>query len=273
MNRIENIFKGLAESRNAGDTDGKALMPYVTVGDPDLKTTGQILLALQRGGASICELGFPFSDPIADGPVIESSMHYALSRDLKVEQVFNMVSELRDQLTIGLVAMVSYSIIHRWGDQAFIDRAAEVGIDGFIVPDVPLEESERLYQRIKDAGLVLSILISPNTPLDRAKEIAKRSSGFIYLMSRAGITGESVALPEELPDRIQALREVTDLPIAVGFGISNADQVKTVVNVADAAIVGSALVRRIAENREHGRDAVVIAVEQFTRHLASGLKL
>ncbi|QDU34139.1 Tryptophan synthase alpha chain [Poriferisphaera corsica] len=272
MNRIESIFRKLAESRTTDPASGRALMPYVTVGDPDLPTTGKILSALQRGGASICELGFPFSDPIADGPVIESSMHYALSRNLQIEQIFEMVEERRSQLDIGLVAMVSYSIVHRWGDQAFIDRAARAGIDGFIIPDAPIEESITLAKRVQDAGLIISMLISPNTPIERAQEIAKLSSGFVYLMSRAGITGESTDLPPELPERISALRKVTDLPIAVGFGISSAKQVRTVVDVADAAIVGSALVRRVSENRANGSDAVVQAAEDFTAQLATGLR-
>ncbi len=246
-------------------------MPFITAGDPDLATTARILPALQAAGASIVELGFPFSDPVADGPVVQASMTRALQRNIRVRDIFATVRQLRDQLSIGVVAMVSYSIVHRIGVQSFIAQAKEAGIDGFIFPDLPLEESDAVLGHVRDVGLIASLLIAPSTPIERAERIAAACTGFIYLLSRAGITGEQPTLAPELPGVVQRLRGVTDLPIAVGFGISNAEQVRQVTRVADAAIVGSAIVRRIAEHQDQGTDVIVREVEQFVRTLTSGL--
>lgn len=268
MNRIDQIFTQLRQGK--GKHRG-ALMPYVTAGDPDVRTTGRLLEAAQAAGASVCEVGIPFSDSIADGPVIQSSMTYALGRGLKVAHVLQMVADARSKLRMGLVAMVSYTIVHRIGAQRFVGDAAAAGFDGFIFPDLPVDESEAVMQTVAQAGLACSVLIAPTTPIDRARRIAATSSGFVYLLSRAGITGERSALPPDLSQRIQRLREVTDLPIAVGFGISSAQQVHDVVQVADAAIVGSALMRRVAEHREAGSQAVVDQVSRFVHELAGGL--
>lgn len=249
-------------------------MPFLTAGDPDLDTTAQLLDAMQQAGASISELGFPFSDPIADGPVIQDSMTLALNRGCRPSQILEMVAANRAKLNIGLVAMVTYTIVHRLGPEKFIRDAAAAGIDGFILPDLPLEESEPVRRLASQAGLIVSLLIAPHTPMDRAARIAKASSGFVYLMARAGVTGERGSLPTELADRIASLRQVTDLPIAVGFGISDAQQVRQVVQLADAAIVGSAIVRRIAENRSlasGNRRELVAKVGSFARELAQGL--
>lgn len=265
MNRIDAIFQSL---RSGG---GKALMPFVTAGDPDPATTGRLLPALEQAGASVVELGIPFSDPVADGPVIQASMGHALSRGVRVAEILEMVADVRQRVELGLVAMVSYSIVHRLGLASFVKEAGEAGIDGFIFPDLPLEESSEAVAAVREAGLILSMLIAPTTPIERAERIARASSGFVYVVSRAGITGESATLPQGLAERIGALREATDLPIAVGFGISNAQHVREVVGIADAAIVGSALVRRIAAHRDEGAEAIVGHVAGFTRELAQGL--
>jgi len=242
-------------------------MPFITAGDPDLPATAGLLEAAQRAGASICEVGIPFSDPIADGPVIQASMSRALDAGLRVEQVFATIAEVRPRLDIGLVAMVSYSIVHRMGLTRFVTRAKDAGFDGFIFPDLPLEESAPARAAVAEAGLILSMLVAPTTPIDRAKQIAAASTGFVYVVSRPGITGARAALPPELPDRLRQLREVTDLPMTVGFGVSDADQVREVVSVADAAIVGSALVDVIGQN---AGDPLPVA-ETMMRELASGL--
>lgn len=281
MNRIDQIFKAL---RGRG---GKALMPFLTAGDPDLQTTGELLPALERAGASICELGIPFSDPIADGPVIQASMTHALSQHIRTSQILEMVARQRAKVGIGIVAMVSYTIVHRHNPATFIRDAKAAGVDGFIVPDLLLEESQGLRDAVAAEGMICSFLIAPTTPIERAQRIAQASSGFVYLLSRAGITGETTALPPDLPDRVRRLRDVTDLPIAVGFGVSNADQVRQVVSVADAAIVGSAIMRRIAACRQapagatsggasggtSGGCGVVAEVERFVTELAGGLRL
>jgi tryptophan synthase alpha chain len=266
MNRIERIFSDL---RARG---GKALMPFLTAGDPDLATTAKLLPALEAAGAHVVELGVPFSDPIADGPVIQASMTYALEQRTTVHGFFEMVRSVRPTVNLGLVAMVSYSIVHRTGREQFIRQAADAGIDGFIFPDLPLEEAEATRKLVRDAGLILSMLIAPTTPIERAEQIAQASSGFVYVLSRSGITGEQRSLPADLPQRLSRLRQATNLPMAVGFGISTAQQVREVVAVADAAIVGSAMMRRVAEYRGQGGEAVVKHVAQFTRELAGGLR-
>lgn len=262
MNRIDQLF---VKRRAAGQ---KTLMPFVTAGDPDLSTTAAVIEAAQAAGASVCEVGIPFSDPIADGPVIQASMTRALDAGLKVEQVFAAVAGVRAKVDLGLVAMVSYSIVHRLGLKTFVNQAKQAGFDGFIFPDLPVEESGPARDAAGEAGLILSMLIAPTTPIQRAEKIAAASSGFVYVVSRPGITGASSALPPELPDRLNRLRGVTDLPMAVGFGISTARQVREVVSVADAAIVGSALVSRLEglADAEAGE-----AAKGFIADLASGL--
>jgi tryptophan synthase alpha chain len=265
MSRIDDIFAALKARQ------GKALMPFLTAGDPDIATTGKLIAACESAGASICEIGLPFSDPIADGPVIQASMTHALASGLKQQDVMKLIADLRPTTKLGLVAMVSYSIVYRMGGQSFIKRAADAGFDGFIFPDLPLEESETIRKQVADTGLSMSMLIAPTTPIERAKAIAKASSGFVYLLARAGITGERNDLPPDLSPRIEQLRKVTDLPIAVGFGIANADHVRQVVSVGDAAIVGSAIMRRVAQHRDKGGDAVASEVGRFVRELAVGL--
>ena len=268
MNRIDALFRDL-RSRNA-----KALMPFVTAGDPDLATTAKLLQACQRSGGAICELGFPFSDPIADGPVIQASMTHALGKGIRPGQIIDMVKQMRASLTIGVVAMVSYSIVHKIGTAKFIADSKAAGIDGFIFPDLPVEECEPASKLVKDAGLIMSLLIAPTTPIERARKIAQASSGFVYVLARAGITGVRSELPPDLTDRIADLRKVTDLPIAVGFGIATAAHVKQVCSSADAAIVGSAIMRRIADQRDKNAssDAIAADIESFVKDLAGGLK-
>ncbi len=266
MNRIEQIFADLKR------TDNRALMPFITAGYPSLEATAALLPAMEQTGASICELGIPFSDPIADGPVIQASMMDALRTGLTVSQVFDMVRDVRSQIGLGLVAMLSYSIVYRHGDAAFIQRAKEAGFDGFIFPDVPVDESQVLGELCRNHGVTCTLLVAPTTPAERVERIAAACSGFVYVVSRTGITGEVDRLPDELTDRVKQLRTMTDLPIAVGFGISQPEHVRAVTEVADAAIVGTALVRKISEFSDQGPDNIADNVGQFIQHLAGGLK-
>ncbi len=262
--RIEAIF---AEHRAAGRT---ALMPFITAGFPDLETTMRLVPALARAGAAVCEIGIPFSDPIADGPVIASSMHEALACGMRLERVLETVRVVRPQTAMGLVAMVSWSIVHRRGAAAFIEACAECGFDSLIFPDLPLEESGQARDLAARAGLACSLLIAPTTPPARAAAIARASTGFVYLLARTGITGVREEAPE-IESRVRALREATDLPIACGFGIGSPAAVRAVTQHADAAIVGSAIVQRLASMRDAPAAQRVEAIELFVRELASGL--
>jgi tryptophan synthase alpha chain len=264
VNRIEAIF---ADLRSRGR---KALMPFVCGGYPAAGTTEAVLPAIESAGASIVEVGIPFSDPIADGPVIAAAMHDALKVGATPESVFEEVRSARSRVAMGIVAMCSMSIVQRMdGARGFARRAAEAGFDGLIVPDAPLEEAGELRVAAADAGLTLSLLVAPTTPPRRMAEIAAVCTGFVYLLARAGITGETDAAPR-IGTMVMALRQVSPLPIACGFGIGTPEHVRAVVTHADAAIVGSALVRRMARPADAGGDPVAAAAA-FTSQLATGL--
>lgn len=267
MSRIPAIFAAL-RSRNA-----KALMPFVCGGHPAPGATARVLPALEKAGASIVEIGFPFSDPIADGPVIAAAMHEVLKLGVTPASVLTEIRQARASTNLGLVAMVSISIVQRLGAAKFIADAKAAGVDGFIFPDVPVEESGDLVPRVRDAGLTASLLVAPTTDAARAELIAKSCTGFVYLLARAGITGDgSGVAADQIKSRVAMLRSVTDLPIACGFGIASAADVRAVVQSAgaDAAIVGSALVRRMSDAAAKNADAVA-AAESFTRELSGGL--
>ncbi len=267
VSRLPTIFASLRAAER------KALMPFICGGHPRPGDTARLLPALQRAGASVVEVGYPFSDPVADGPVIAAAMHEALKAGATVKSVNAEIGATRaGGCSVGIVSMVSISIVHRVGVRAFVEGAKGAGVDGFIFPDVPLEESDEPLSRVREAGLCAAMLIAPTTDAARAGALARASSGFVYVLARAGITGEGAGLAvDALARRIGALRNETDLPIAVGFGVSNAGQVRQVVGAgADAAIVGSALVRRIAQGAIGGDP--VAAGEAFVGELAQGLR-
>lgn len=263
MNRIETIF------RDARAEGKRLLMPFLCAGYPQTDALTRALPAVQAAGASVVEIGFPFSDPIADGPVIASAMHEALGLGITADKVFEQVRSVRDSVSLGLVAMVSVSIVYRAGGaEGFARRAAQAGFDGVIYPDAPFDEAEDLLSAARDAGLTATLLIAPTTRPERAQAIARACSGFVYLLARTGITGERSDAPE-VANRVADLRQVTDLPIACGFGISTPDHVRAVVRHADAAIVGSALVKRMGQAKNAGEDAIEAAAA-FVRDLAAG---
>ncbi|MFG0259544.1 MAG: tryptophan synthase subunit alpha [Phycisphaerales bacterium JB041] len=261
MSRIETIF------RDAREQGRRLLMPFVCAGHTESDTLVRILPAMQASGAGVVEVGIPFSDPIADGPVIASAMHDALVRGITPAQVFEQVRSVRDSLDIGLVAMVSVSIVYRaGGPDGFARRAAEAGFDGVIYPDAPLREADDLLAAAREAGLTASLLVSPTTSAARAREIAAACTGFVYLLARTGLTGERSDAPD-VGGRVAALRDVSGIPIACGFGISTPAHVRAVVEHADAAIVGSALVKRMSRAKAEGQDPVEAAAA-FVRELA-----
>jgi len=271
MNRIDALFTRLkAEGR-------RALMPFLTAGDPDLATTAVLIHELVGRGANLIEVGIPYSDPIADGPVIAASYHRALQHGIKVSHVFQTLRTLRAEGSDAvretpLVSMVSYSIIHRVGVERYLNEAATSGLDGLIVPDLPVEESESLQEKATLRGLKLIQLITPTTPRDRAVEIARLTTGFIYYVSVAGITGERKALPADLKENVAWLRTQTDLPICIGFGIGSPEQVRQLAPVADGLIVGSALVRRLGDAVNRSRPEIVKEIGDFVGSLADALE-
>jgi len=253
MSAIDDLFKKLkSEGR-------KAFMPFITAGDPDLDTTKQLLKTLDDAGCHLVELGIPYSDPVADGPVIQASYTRALNNGVKLENIFAMAKEVTADLTMPVVSMVSYAIIYRQGLDNYLDQAIAAGISGAIVPDMPVDESAELAAKCRDRDFSLIQLITPTTPRERAIEIAKQTTGFIYYVSITGITGERTELSTDLVDNLKWLREQTDLPICVGFGISSPDQVELLKPVSDGLIVGSAIVRRIAAASEGSDTAAVLA--------------
>jgi tryptophan synthase alpha chain len=220
-------------------------MPFVVGGHPAPGATAPLLAAIERAGAPIVEIGFPFSDPIADGPVVSQAMHRALAAGATAERLLEEVAGVRASVGLGLVAMVSVSIVHRLGGPgAFVGRATDAGFDGFIFPDLTLEESGPYRAACAAHSASCSLLVAPTSPPARAAAIASACSGFVYLLARSGITGERQDMPS-IEQPVRALRASTQLPIAAGFGISRAEHVRAVLAHADAAIVGSALVRRI----------------------------
>jgi tryptophan synthase alpha chain len=244
MNPIDALFNRL---RSQGR---KAFMPFVTAGDPDLHATPQLLRELAGHGASLIEVGFPYSDPIADGPVIQASYTRALAHQVRIGDIFRCLEQVSAAVpfanrTVPLVAMISFTLVQRRGAAAFLEQAQTAGLSGAIVPDLPIDEADELARLAADRDFKLIHLVTPTTPRDRAVRIARSSTGFLYYVSVTGITGERDRLPEELTDQLRWLRGQTDLPICVGFGISNPEQVRRLRDVADGIIVASVLVRRL----------------------------
>ena len=261
--KLEAMF---AANRAAGR---KALAPFVTAGDPDADTTVAVLETLDQSGASLCELGVPYSDPIADGAVIQASYTRALGKGFTLAGVFDVAKRASAGCSMPILAMASYSLIFRRGIDRFVADAVAAGLAGFVVPDLPLEESDDLDAACRKAGLALVRLVTPTTPPERAEAIAKKSTGFLYCVSVAGVTGARTDLPPGLIERVTWLRTKTDVPILVGFGISGPEQVKAVAAVADGVIVGSALVRRVAEAAGTSREQMLADVAAYTRDLAA----
>jgi tryptophan synthase alpha chain len=266
MSAIDSLFSDLRANRR------KALMPFVTAGDPDLDFTAAVIQELVKRGASMCEVGIPYSDPIADGPVIQASYTRALQKQVKLTGILDMLGKVSPTVKAPLVTMVSYAIIYRYGAEKYADELVSRGIAGMIVPDLPVEESPALAKICATRDLSLIQLVTPLTPQDRALKIAENSSGFIYYVSVAGITGERKELPTELLERVAWLRERTPLPVCIGFGISEPEHVKKLAPVADGLIVGSAIVRRIADVEGKGRDATIKDVGDYLATLLAALK-
>ena len=264
MNRILAKFEQTkAEGRGA-------LVIFITAGDPNLEATYNISLAVAEAGGDIIELGIPYSDPLADGPVIQAAGQRALTAGTKVTGVLECAARIRAQSPVPLVVMTCYNPVLQFGPGQFAAQAKAAGIDGVLISDLPPEEGAEWVTIAAAQGLATVFLVAPTTPPERIQQATELTTGFVYAVARAGVTGARAELPEDLSDLIARIREATDKPIAVGFGVSDASQVRAVCDIADGAIVGSAVVKVIAAKGECA--CVVDEVAKFVGELAKGTR-
>ena len=241
MSKIANAFK-----------NGKAFIPYLACGDPDLETTAALVREMARQGADLIELGIPFSDPTAEGPVIQQASLRALQAGTTTDKIFDMVRDLRKDVTVPMVFMTYANVVFSYGTDKFLSSCEGIGMDGLILPDVPWEEKEDFAPACAAHGLDLISLIAP-TSNNRIAEIARDAKGFVYIVSSLGVTGVRKEITTDIGAMVRLIRQNTDVPCAVGFGISTPDQARAMSAHADGVIVGSAIVKLIAQ---HGRDSV-----------------
>ena len=233
--------------------NGKAFIPFITCGDPDLETTAAAVRAMAQNGADLIELGIPFSDPTAEGPVIQAANIRALSGGVDTDKIFDLVRELRKDVTVPMVFMTYANVVFSYGADKFISICREIGIDGLILPDIPFEEKEEFAEICRRYDVALISLIAP-TSENRIGMIAGEAEGFIYLVSSLGVTGVRSEITTDLGAIVKVIRQSTDIPCAIGFGISTPEQAKQMAGIADGAIVGSAIVRLLAQ---YGKEAPV----------------
>ncbi|ERN40183.1 tryptophan synthase, alpha subunit [Rubidibacter lacunae KORDI 51-2] len=246
-----------------------ALIPFLTAGDPDLATTATALRVLDRAGADIIELGVPYSDPLADGPTIQAAATRALQRGVRLDRVLEIVADARAEVRAPIVLFTYYNPIFHHGIEAFLDRVAAAGVSGMVIPDLPLEEAEVVLAPAAERGIEVTLLVAPTSPLERIEAIAQQSQGFIYLVSVTGVTGARAQIAERVQTLLPQLRQVTDKPIGVGFGVSQPEQASQLrAWGADAVIVGSAFVKRLST----GSPAEgLVAIETFCRELKQAI--
>ncbi|WP_424947108.1 tryptophan synthase subunit alpha [Candidatus Spongiihabitans sp.] len=270
--RGERLAQRFAQLKSAGRA---GLITFTTAGDPDADTAQKILDGLPAAGADIIELGMPFSDPMADGPAIQAASLRALKSGMTLVKTLDMVAQFRQRdAQTPIVLMGYYNPIYHYGNQRFLDDAISVGVDGLIIVDLPPEEDDELCHPCLTAGLNWIRLTTPTTHRARLKTVLKNSSGFVYHVSIAGITGTRSAQPSDVNTAIRRIRSQTSLPIAVGFGIKTKQQVRKISSIADAAVVGSALIERIAQGLEQNlqSDQIVNNLHGFVTELALGTK-
>lgn len=261
-NRIENMFRHkAAEGR-------KALITFATAGDPDLETTKRLVLAMEKAGADLVEIGVPYSDPIAEGPVIQAANVRALKNDVRLDTLFGMVAQLRRDTQVPLVYLIYLNCILQYGKLEFFKRCAEAGVDGVIVPDLPYEESPEIVYEAREYGVRLIRLVAP-TSADRIARIAKEAEGFLYCVSSLGVTGTREEFKTDFAQYFKAINLAKRTPTALGFGISTPEQVRELKHFADAVIVASAIVRRVAEAASP--DEAVKNVSEFVGELRVAL--
>lgn len=246
--------------------NGKAFIPFITCGDPDFETTKECIREMVRNGADLIELGIPFSDPTAEGPVIQGANIRALAGGATTDRVFEMVSELRSEIDVPMVFMTYANVIYSYDPKRFLSTCSRLGIDGLILPDLPFEEKDEFLPVCQKYGVDLISLIAP-TSAGRIAMIASEAEGFIYIVSSLGVTGTRSEISTDLASIVKVIRENSSIPCAIGFGISNPEQAKKMADIADGAIVGSAIIKLIAE---YGKNAPPY-VGAFTRRMKTAL--
>lgn len=256
MNNIRHAFE-----------NGKAFIPFITCGDPDLETTEQLVYAMERAGADLIELGIPFSDPTAEGPVIQGANIRSLKNKITTDDVFDLVRRLRKTVKIPMVFMTYANVIFSYGAEKFMDTCRNIGMDGLILPDIPYEEKSEFDSICKQYGISLISMIAP-TSHDRIQGIAKEAEGFLYCVSSLGVTGTRTKITTDVGAMVRLVREVSNVPCAIGFGISNPEQAKQMAQHADGVIVGSAIVKLCAQ---YGRDCVP-HVEQYVKEMKDAVR-
>ena len=247
--------------------NGKAFIPFITCGDPDLETTAAVVRSAVENGADLIELGIPFSDPTAEGPVIQGANLRALSGGVTTDRVFALVKELRRDVSVPMVFMTYANVVFSYGAEKFISTCREIGIDGLILPDLPFEEKDEFLPICRKYGVDLVSLIAP-TSENRIAMIAKEADGFIYVVSSLGVTGMRSEIKTDLASIVKVIRENTDTPCAIGFGISTPEQAKKMADISDGAIVGSAIIKLI---EKHGKNAPVY-VGEYVRSMKNAIK-
>ena len=257
---MSNIAKAFAS--------GKAFIPFVTCGDPDLETTAKVVRAMAEAGADLIELGIPFSDPTAEGPVIQAANVRALSAGTTTDKIFDLVRDLRKDVTIPMVFMTYANVVFSYGSEKFISTCAEIGIDGLILPDIPYEEKDEFDPICKKYGVDLISMVAP-TSEDRIATVSKEANGFIYVVSSLGVTGVRSEITTDIGAMVKLIRASSDLACAVGFGISTPEQAQKMAGLSDGAIEGSAIVKLLAQ---YGRDAVPY-VSEYVKSMKDAVRL
>jgi tryptophan synthase alpha chain len=261
MNRIDKKFKELKRQRR------KAFIAYVTAGDPSLSATKRIVLALEDAGVDIIELGIPFSDPMADGPTIQAASYRALYKGATLKKIFKMAGDLRKSTDIPIAFMTYFNPVLKYGVRRFMNDCKAKGVDGVIIPDLPIEEAKDLMSLAKAGDLSVIFLAAPTSTRKRIKMITAKSTGFIYYVSLTGVTGARSQLPPEVKSNVRMIKSMTDKPVAVGFGISSPGQARDIAKSADGVIIGSAIVKIIADNQKN-TNAMLSQVSIFSEKIA-----
>ncbi len=264
MNRIEKKFQSLKTQQR------KAFIAFITAGDPDLKTTERLVKAFEGSGVDIIELGIPFSDPLADGPIIQASYFRALNKGTTVKKILEAVKRIRHKSSIPIALMSSYNPILHFGEEKFVKACADAGVDGLIVPDLPPEEAKNLRRAAGRYGIAAIFFVAPTSTDERIKANTKASGGFVYYVSLAGITGTQKAVAQAVVKQIKHIKHFTPKPVCAGFGISTPRQVKDIGRAADGVIVGSAIVKAIEQNR--GNRDLVPAISHYVSSLVKALR-